>query len=219
MSAYIQDTADSSMQTSKRSHEETLAELMGIASKFLGFEVTADNYRSIAPEKAAGLLQMLSSREDFRELALTRGTAFAEANIWLAAQAGGTDLPIEHVTRASQGFDPTTRPPDDGKDVLTDEGLKTASQKLTAAANAPTAAASASARARLATLSQDPAWREKALTRGTSEARENLELNATISGVVHSPQEMQRLVSGLGPSSIAPPEARGADAAPWLRER
>jgi hypothetical protein len=204
---------------SKKSHEELLAELMSVASQHLGFEVTAENYQKISPEKAAGLLQVLSARADFRELALTRGTAFAEANIWLSAQAAGTDLPLEHVARAAQGFDPTTRAPDDGEDVLGERNLQAAGQKLTAAENAPRTTDSAAARARLTMLGQDPVWREKALTRGTAEARENLELNAAISGVKHSPQEMQRLVSGLGPSSIAQPEARGDAATLVLGER
>jgi hypothetical protein len=160
--------------------------LMRQASEMVGFEVTADNYRGISPEQAKALLARLRTDPEFGELALTRGTAIAEANVWLCARQSGVDLPLEDVGRMAQGLAPRVEVDDSEGDVAE-----------------PPAHDPAAARARLTTLGRDPAWREKALTHGTLEARENLELNAAASGVKYSATDLDRMARGLGPQAGA----------------
>jgi hypothetical protein len=161
---------------------QKIERLMKLASEFVGFEINSDTYRNIQPEKATALLAQLARDPDYQELALLRGSPIAEANIWLSGRMSGTDLPLEDVARMSQGLSQKPEVSSDASDF--------------AAGSNPPAAAN-DARARLDALSRDPDWRAKALTRGTPQARENLELNAAISGVTYSGEALDRMTNGL----------------------
>jgi hypothetical protein len=166
--------------------------LMRQASELVGFEITADSYRRISPEQSAALLARLGMDPDFRELALTRGSPIAEANVWLSARQSGADLPLEDVGRMALGLAPRAKADDSSED-----GVEAQYQQEDGAA---------AARSRLEALGRDPEWRAKALTRGTPEARENLELNAAASGASFSSTDLDRLAQGLGPQAGAPPD-------------
>lgn len=65
------------------------------------------SWRTLTPEQAKSLQKMLGARADYREAALTRGNAIAEANIWLGGKAAGHDSPAEDVSRMARGLGPT----------------------------------------------------------------------------------------------------------------
>lgn len=163
--------------------EQQIERLMKAASEFVGFEITADNYQKITAAQARGLLDHLKGDPDFQTLALMRGSPVAEASIWLNGRLSGADIPLDELARMAQGNGPKP-----GALVNKDE-------------QSGVSAAQEGARAKLASLSQDPEWRAKALTRGTPEAREYLELNSLVSGGNLSGHQLDGMAAGLGPES------------------
>lgn len=180
-------------------HEEKVARLLRAASEAVGFEITAENYQDISPAQASELLKNFSNDPDFRALALQRGNPISESNIWLNARATGGDIPIEDVTRMSNGLTPLGN-----VESVEQAQLRLASERLTAAQNATAMPAGETARLRLAELSANPEWAAKAVIRGTAEARENIALNATASGSLLNDTQIGRLAAGLSAESMGP---------------
>lgn len=186
--------------------DQRVVRLVQAAEEMLGFPISNEaDMRRITPTQASTLLKEFSGDPDFRALASERGNPIAEANIWLNARVNGGDIPLGEVTRMASGLGPSA----EYQRAMTDaeHGAEVADESAAGQSRTQASATTADqAKARLAELSRDPAWVEKALTRGTAEARENLSLNATATGLQLSDEQIDRGARGL------PPDMSGPDA-------
>jgi hypothetical protein len=190
--------------------EAVTANLLGEASKILGFEVTGETYRRITPDQASTLLSALGERPEFRELARYSGNGIAEGFVWLTERTKGNDIPLDEVSQRTERL---PAPPADfqrSTTTMTDEQIANdaALDFLSMATGIPEswkALTQPQARLALTQLGARADFRDAALQRGNPVSEAWLWLNHKASTGADLPQsEAKRLASGLGPSSLAP---------------
>jgi hypothetical protein len=182
--------------STEASREERIGRLLLAAEEFLGFDITPETYRNITPAQASTLLKNFSADPDFRELALQRGNPISEGNIWLSTRATGGDIPLEEVTRLSNGLAPSAEYQAATSDAADGTSSQTNRNPQPIDANA--------ANARLIELRANLDWSTKALTRGTAEARENIALNAAACGNPLNETQIGRLAAGFSTEPVGP---------------